>query len=111
MYIALYNIANGVHAQASVNVEKAKTIGETIIEKMIGVKVSDYSFKRKDQAVTLASKAAVKVDGESIQVDPMLLFQRLTLAAKSDLENALKYELCTFPPAVMFRLIILTTWK
>ena len=97
---ALYNIANGVHAQASVNVEKAKTIGETIIEKMIGVKVSDYSFKRKDQAVTLASKAAVKVDGESIQVDPMLLFQRLTLAAKSDLENALKYELCTFLPAL-----------
>ena len=32
--------------------------------------VSEYSFKRKNQAVTLASKSAVKINGESIQVDP-----------------------------------------
>ena len=32
--------------------------------------VSEYSFKIKNQAVTLASKLAVKIIGESIQVDP-----------------------------------------
>ena len=62
---------------------------------MSGVKVSEYSFKRKNQAVTLASKSAVKIDGESIQVDP--LFQRLSLAGKTDLVTALQHELSCYP--------------
>ena len=49
---------------------------------------------------TLASKSTIKVDGEAIQVDSQLLFQRLTMAGKSNLEEAMKYELCTFPPAL-----------
>ena len=77
-----------------INVENAKAIGECILEKMEGQKLSDFTFKRKDQAVTLATKNAVKVDGESIQVDTQLLFQRLVIAAKTDLESALTYELC-----------------
>ena len=48
----------------------------------------------------MATKGAVKVDGESIQVDTQLLFQRLVIAAKTDLESALTYELCTFPKAL-----------
>ena len=88
------------HALPSVNVENAKAIGECILEKMEGQKLSDFTFKRKDQAVTLATKNAVKVDGESIQVDTQLLFERLVIAAKTDLESALTYELCTFPKAL-----------
>ena len=45
----------------------------------------------------MASKSALKVDGESIQVDTQLLFQRLVTAEKTDLEQALKFELCTIP--------------
>ena len=41
----LCNIANGVHAQASVNVENAREVGNCIILKMEGAKVSDFSFK------------------------------------------------------------------
>ena len=48
----------------------------------------------------MATKCVVKVDGESIQVDTQLLFQWLIIAAKTDLESALAYELCTFPKAV-----------
>ena len=59
--------------------------------------VSEYSFKRKNQAVTLASKSAVKINGESIQVDPLLLFQRLSLAGKTDLVTALQHELSCYP--------------
>ena len=47
---------------------------------MVGEKVQGFSFKRKDQAVTLASKSAVKVDGEPYQFDPQVLFQILALA-------------------------------
>ena len=95
---AYCNITNGVHAQPSVNVANAKAIGQNILDKMVGEKLFDYSFKRKDQAITMASKSAVKVDGESIQVDTQLLFQRLIIAAKTDLESA--YELYTIPKAL-----------
>ena len=94
------NIVNGVHAHPSVNAENAKAIGESIIEKMVKVKLSDFSFKRKNQAVTMATKSAVKVDGESVQVDTQLLFQRLVIAAQTDLEQALSFELCTIPKSL-----------
>ena len=94
------SIANGVHAHSSVNVENAKATGESVLEKMVEEKWSNYTFKRKDQAITMATKCAVKVDGESVQVDTQLLFQWLIIAAKTDLESALAYELCTFPKAL-----------
>ena len=71
--------------------------GECIVEKMVDKRISEILFKRKDQAVTLGSNAAIKVDGEGIQVDPLLLFQRMTPVSKADLQNALCYELCTIP--------------
>ena len=37
----------------------------------------------------MASKSTIKVDGEAIQVDSQLLFQRLTMAGKSNLEEAM----------------------
>ena len=49
----------------------------------------------------LASKSALKVDGESIQVDTQLLFQRLVTAGKTDLEQALKFELCTIQKTLL----------
>ena len=55
-----------MHAHTSVNADNAQVVGESIMEKLVGVKVSDYSFKRKEQVITLASKAAVTVDGEPI---------------------------------------------
>ena len=76
----LCNIANGVHAGANVNVDNAEVFGNNILAKMVGEKVQGFSFKRKDQAVTLASKSAVKVNGEPYQFDPQVLFQRLALA-------------------------------
>ena len=96
----LCNIANGVNAHKSVNVQNAKAIGDCILQKMIGVKASEYHFKRIDQVVMLASKSALKVDGESIQVDTQLLFQRLVTAGKTYLEQALRFELCTIPKAL-----------
>jgi hypothetical protein len=96
----LCNIANGVHAHASVNVDDAEVIGKNILSGMVGKNVTEISFKRKDQAVTLASKTSVKVGETSIQFDPQVLFQRLALAGYGNIENAFDYELCQFPPAL-----------
>ena len=59
--------------------------------------VSEYSFKRKNQAVTLSAKSAIKTNGESIQADPLLLFQRLSLARITKLVTALQHELSCYP--------------
>ncbi len=42
----LCNITNGVHAQATVNIDNARHIGYQILENMAVVKASEYSFKR-----------------------------------------------------------------
>ena len=64
-------------------------------------KVLQHSFKKKHQAVTL-STSAVKVNNETIQIDPQVLFQRLiTAGTRNDqLEQIFQFELCSYPPAI-----------
>ena len=54
------------------------------------------------QSITLGTQSSVEIDGDSVHVDPQLLFQRLTIVAKAlyDLESVFKYELCSYPPAL-----------
>ena len=69
---------------------------------MEGNTAAEYTFKRSNQAVTLGTKSAVMIDGVMVQIDPQLLFQRLTIAAKAsdNLEDVFKYELCSYLPAL-----------
>jgi 5'-3' exonuclease len=99
---SLRNIVSGISAGSEVNVDDAKRIGYDILNKMVGQHVVKYSFKRKAQAVTFDSKSAVKIGDEEVQIDPLLLFQRLIIAGSqaNDLPNALTYELCNYPPAL-----------
>jgi hypothetical protein len=80
-----------------VNVDKAKHIGNTILASMDGHTTAEYTFKKRDQAITLSTQSTVKIGGEAVQVDA---FQRLTVAAKAsqDLASVFKYELCSHPP-------------
>lgn len=98
----LHNIVTGVVAQMKVNVDEAKTVGERLLGQMAGERVLEYSFKKKDQAVTMESKSAMKTPDGDINIDPQLLFQRLVIAGTEagDLSNALQYELCAYPPAL-----------
>ena len=70
------------HAHSSVNVDNAAAIGDHILEKMVGDNVCDFSFKKKDQAVTMGSKNGVKVDAYIVQFEPHILFQKLAVAAE-----------------------------
>ncbi len=103
-------IATGTNV-ISVNVDPAKDVGEKILRSMAQQNVLQHSFKRKDQAVTL-STSAVKVNNETIQIDPQLLFKRLVPAgtlngqlgeifqfellqvSPSDLRSQICYEVC-----------------
>ena len=76
---SLRSIATGINAGISVNVDTAKHVGEKILTSMAQQKVLQYSFKKKDQAVTLSTSAVI-LNNETIQIDPQLLFQRLITA-------------------------------
>ena len=58
---------------------------------MKGKCVMEYTFRRKNQAITMDMKSSIKIDGNTVQIDPQLLFKRLALAAKAtqDLEAVL----------------------
>ena len=86
---SLRSICTGVHAHSTVNVDTAKVVGNAILASMEGVTAADFTFKKSDLVITLDNKAAVKIDGVNVQLDPQLLFQRLTIAAKAydNIEN------------------------
>ena len=96
---SLCSVSTGVHVHPSVSVDKAKAIGNTILVSMDGHTAAEYTFKKKDRAITMSTKSSVKIDGEAVQVDPQLLFKRLTIASQ-DLALVFKYELCSHPPAL-----------
>ena len=49
----IQNIVNGLSGDATVNVDKAEIIGEHILESMNGRRFAEYTFKKKEEAVTL----------------------------------------------------------
>lgn len=54
---SLRNIMTGVNADSEVNVDSSLKIGKKILLSMSGKSVEEYSFSRKAQAVTMASRA------------------------------------------------------
>ena len=66
-------------------------MGVGILNEMVGQPVLKHSFKRK-----------AKVGDDKVQIDPLLLFQRLIISGSqaNDLTNTLTYELCNYPPAL-----------
>ena len=102
----LENIVTGKQASPIVNVFAAQAIGKAMMDKMEGTAVKDFTFKRKDQAVTMASKIHRK-DGTIIQINPQNLFDRLVALAlvssrekETNLEDMMSYELAPFPPSL-----------
>ena len=44
------NIMTGVHAESSVNVEKAREVGQSIFDSMTGKPAAEYSFTKSNQS-------------------------------------------------------------
>ena len=80
----------------------ATNVCNKILDSMVWKSIAQYSFKRKEQAVTLVSSGAVKINNEAIHIDPQLLFQRLvTVGLRNDnLAEVFQYELCSYPSAL-----------
>ena len=104
----LINIVTGVHAERSVNVQKAREVGQSILDSMTGKSAAEYSFTKSIQGITFSAKSSVKADGEKIWVNPHFC-QRLIIASQSlgDLNAKFKYELCSYPPSLFDSSLIL----
>ena len=48
---------------------------------MVGKNAYELSFVQKRQAITLASRTSIVINNEPLQVDPKLMFQKLSLIA------------------------------
>ena len=99
---SLRSIVTGGHAHPTVNVDAAHAVEATILNLMEGRTPDEHTFRRKDQVVTLGTQNSVRIDGDDVQGDPLLLFQRLiTVAQTSDeLESAFKHEQCSYTPSL-----------
>ena len=99
--LSLHSIDTGVTASDSVNVDNVFCVGEKILNEMIGHKVLDYVFKKKNQVVTLEAKT-MQTAKESVSIDPLLLFQHMVTAGKEagDLQETFTHELCSYPPSL-----------
>ena len=100
---SLRNIATGVTVDVAVNAHKVKEVGNKIIDSMDGMNTLEYIFTKKRQVVTMGHKFSASVDGETIQVDPQLLFQRLIMVASrvtENVEDIFKYEICGYPASL-----------
>ena len=101
---SLRSISTGVHAHSSVNVDEAKAVGDMILIPRNGTTPAEYTFQKKNQDTLGFTSSSVKIDEGRIQIDPLLLFQRLTTSCNHQMiwnELAFKHELCSYPPALI----------
>ena len=99
----LHSIDTVVLASCSVNADKGSQVGKKIVDGLVGHKLQEYVFKKKDQAVTLEAKDEVHTGTETVVIDPMLLFQRLVSTGTLKVEfldEVFTHELCSYPPAL-----------
>ena len=54
---ALINIANGTTAESIINVDRAKQIGDNILESMVD-NIVEFTFRKANEVVTMSSRSA-----------------------------------------------------
>ena len=105
----------GIHAEEGINVDDANAIGEQGMTEMTSKNVVCYTFKRRQQTATFASKSLIKIGDVQLQVDPQLPFKRIIIASASldyDKEEAITYKLSSCPSTCLVReLQKLVSWS
>ena len=85
-----------------------RNLGEKILADMEGKTVAEYTFKKTSQAVNMAQTFKMATSDGEMDIDPNLLFQRLTAILLScrkndveiDLSGLFSFSLCPYPAAL-----------
>ena len=98
----LRSLSSGVLADKSVDLDRAESLGQAILQSMYGKSVAEYTFRKKDEVTTLASSTYITVEGERLEIDPKQLFQRLVVAGKETIDTQIlfTYELSSYPSSL-----------
>lgn len=99
----IMSIATGVVGDETVTCYDAVKVGKEAMSKMVNLPFSDIKLSRKDRALPLSSvSSSIRIQDEKVPVNPLLLFQRISIAKKTDedLKTYMKYELAPFPLAL-----------
>lgn len=92
-------ISTGVKGDVKIDCHNAYEIGMSLMTQIVGNNFSQIKFQRKKRVVPLrAANSSIKIQDEIVPIDPNILFQRISLAKKSDqhLQQYLQYELALF---------------
>ena len=96
-------VVTGVTADERANADRSKEIGKEILTGMTGKSSEEYVFRKVNQAIVINTHNHPKAINEEMQVDPLLLFQRLITVRNftgQDGHILFKYELCTVPASL-----------
>lgn len=96
----LVSLTTGIVASAEINCDKAKEIGENILQKSIGNNFQDLKLKRNDKVKSLGfAHKTIKVFDQVSPVNSTQLFNRILCSCKSEdhLKECFKYELASYP--------------
>ncbi len=100
---SLVAIDTGLVADASVNCDNAYEIGRAAAATIVNTPFSDVKLKRNDRVKTISGAVnTVKIRGQSVVVNPTLLFNRITcvMQSRSEMEEFLSYELAPQPTSL-----------
>lgn len=99
----IMSIFSGIVGNDSINCHQAYEIGMKSIESVIGTDFESLKLSRKNRVLSLKSvQSSVKVNDETVAINPLLLFQRLcvNINSKNDMKSYLKFELAPFPLSI-----------
>ena len=96
----LRNLFTGLTAKTDdqINCDQTEEIGKIINEKLDGISFSNSSIKRREQIKSLEKlRVGLKLDKETISVDPSMLFSRLLLMIERE-QRMIEYFRYEFTP-------------
>lgn len=96
----LMSLTSGIVGDESVNCYKAYEVGKKAESKVFGKTLKDLKLRRGDRVLSISTMtSAVKIRDTIVPVDPLLLFQRISIlkTSESELQEYLKFELSPFP--------------
>ncbi len=100
---SLMSLSTGILGNSKVNCHQALDIGTKTMQSFVGSKFGDMKQSKKNVVMSLASmSSSIKINGETVTVNPLTIFQRTVIAKKSeeDVAELLSYELTPFPMAL-----------
>ncbi|GBN12845.1 hypothetical protein AVEN_274270-1 [Araneus ventricosus] len=94
----IISIASGVVGDEKINSHNAREVGITSMTRMFGQTFNNIKLKCVDKVLPfLTISSAIRVHDEKVPIDPVLLFQRMSITKSFELQTFFQYELALYP--------------